>query len=67
MEKEQGYIIYYDNGDIYEGYWKNNKMDGKGIIYYKNGDREIGDYSEGKEIGKHVLITKTGKVTFLYY
>ena len=27
-------IYYYNNGDIYEGFWKNDKEEGKGITYY---------------------------------
>ena len=37
--------MYYKNGDRYEGDWKNDKKEGKGIYYYKNGDREMGDFS----------------------
>ena len=39
--------MYYNDGDRYEGDWKNNLKDGKGIYYYSNGDREMGDYSNG--------------------
>ena len=40
-------IIYYKNGDIYEGEFKNNKLDGIGIYYYKNGDRYEGEFKDG--------------------
>ena len=46
----------------YEGEWRNNKREGKGIYYYNNGDREMGDYSNDKRIGKHVTLTKNGEV-----
>ena len=29
-------IMYYNNGDRYEGDWKNDKKEGKGKYYYKN-------------------------------
>lgn len=27
----------YNNGGMYEGDWKNNKMDGKGTVYFPDG------------------------------
>ena len=36
MEKEK-FIKVYRNGDEYEGKWKNNKYEGKGIFYYNDG------------------------------
>ena len=35
-------IYYYNNGDRYEGNWKND-TESKGIMYYKNGDKKIGN------------------------
>ena len=35
-------IYYFNNGDRYEGEWKNDKREGKGKYYYNNGDREFG-------------------------
>ena len=51
-------IYYYNDGDRYEGEFKNNRREGKGIYYYVNGDREMGDYSNENQIGKHVMLTK---------
>ena len=28
----------YDNGNVYDGEWKNNKRDGKGITHYASGN-----------------------------
>ena len=58
---------FSDEGDRYEGDWKNDKMEGKGIHYYKNGDRVMGDYSNDKFIGKHVTLTKDGEVKIQNY
>ena len=55
-------IYYYNDGDRYEGEFKNNRREGKGIYYYVNGDREMGDYSNENQIGKHVMLTKYGEV-----
>ena len=51
-------IYYYNDGDRYEGEFKNNRREGKGIYYNANGDREMGDYSNENQIGKHVMLTK---------
>ena len=32
--KEGKGIIYWNNGDRYEGEWRNDRMDGKGIYYF---------------------------------
>ena len=32
------------DGNEYEGEWKDDKTDGKGVFYYKNGDKYIGEY-----------------------
>ena len=50
--KEKEYI----NGNRYEGEFKNDKKEGKGIYYYNNGDREMGDYLNGEKLGKHVTL-----------
>ena len=62
-EKEKEYII----GDKYEGDYKNDKRDGKGIYYYANGDREMGDYHNDNPIGRHAKLTKNGKISQKVY
>ena len=39
--------MYWNDGDRYEGEWKNDDTHGKGIYYYSNGSREMGDYADG--------------------
>ena len=51
-----------NDGDRYEGDYKNDNPEGKGIYYYKNGDREMGDYLNGKKIGKHVKLKMNGEI-----
>ena len=47
--------MYYKNGDRYEGEWKNDDREGKGILYYKNGDRYDGEWKNDKREGKGIL------------
>lgn len=35
---------FYENGDKYEGEWKNNLKDGEGILYFKKGDLYKGSW-----------------------
>ena len=42
----------YDNGDIYEGDYKDNMKNGKGTYTYYNGDIYEGDYKDGMMNGK---------------
>ena len=37
-------IMYWNNGDVYEGDWKNDKRKGEGITSKKNGDRYEGEW-----------------------
>ena len=54
--------MYYNNGDRYEGDFRNDKREGKGIFYFNNGDRQMGDYYNDNPIGKHVTLTQYGEV-----
>jgi len=35
--------MIYNNGDIYDGNWKNDLKEGKGIMKYNNGDEYNGE------------------------
>ena len=54
-------------GDRYEGEFRNNKKEGRGIYYYSNGNREMGDYFNDKSIGKQVMLTKNNEVKIINY
>lgn len=50
--------IYFENGDVYEGNWKNGKMHGKGIYKYSDGKIFEGNWNNGEregETGKYKL------------
>ena len=49
-----------DKIEKYDGEWKNDKYEGKGIYYYKNGDRYEGDWKNGKREGKGIYYYSYG-------
>ena len=36
--------MYWNNGDRYEGEYKNDNREGKGIMFYNNGKIENGEW-----------------------
>lgn len=53
----------YDNGNEYEGEWKNNKRDGKGTTRYASENVYIGMWKGGKRHGFGVFhISKSGDI-----
>ena len=40
------------SSDLYEGEYKDDKKNGKGIFYYNKGDRYEGEFKDGKKNGK---------------
>ena len=53
-------IKIYNNGDRYEGEFKINSREGKGIYYYNDGDIFEGEYKNGITEGKGVYYYKNG-------
>ena len=53
--------IFFENGDIYEGYINNSLPDGKGKIKYSNKDSYEGDFKNGEltGVGKYIFSDKT--------
>ena len=41
-------MMYYSNGDRYEGEWNNDMKNGEGTMCYKNGKIEQGNWEEDK-------------------
>ena len=50
----------WENGDFYEGMWKNGKPDGNGVFYFENGDNYTGRFSEGLKNGHGKYTWKDG-------
>ena len=46
----EGKLTYAD-GDMYEGEWKDGKMEGHGTYYYADGDQYVGDWRDDKRHG----------------
>ena len=40
--------MFFADGTVYEGSWKNNKMHGKGICWRKDGSTYKGEYMNDK-------------------
>ena len=53
---------YYNNGDRYEGEFKNGIKEGKGKIFYGNGDRYEGEFKNNVREGKGKIIQANGEV-----
>ena len=47
--KREGYGTFYNNeGEVFEGNWKDDKAEGFGIYYYSNGEIYEGNFKEDK-------------------
>ena len=57
-------IMYYKNGDKYEGEWRNDRREGPGTLRYANGDLYIGtwfeDTMEGRGFFRYVDVIRVG-------
>jgi hypothetical protein len=50
----------YDNGDIYEGEWKNGRKHGKGTMNYADGKKYTGVWVNDEKTGQGVFIWTSG-------
>ena len=46
-----GSLCRYPNGDRYEGSWRDNLKDGRGIYYYADGGKFEGEFFQGERSG----------------
>eukprot|EP01091_Cochliopodium_minus_P008253 TRINITY_DN1837_c0_g1_i10.p1 TRINITY_DN1837_c0_g1~~TRINITY_DN1837_c0_g1_i10.p1 ORF type:complete len:750 (-),score=261.77 TRINITY_DN1837_c0_g1_i10:2910-5159(-) len=58
---------YYNNGDQYHGYWKNDQYDGEGTFWYSNGDKYHGNFSNGVKNGEGELELATEEIYKMKY
>ena len=55
------------SGDKYEGDFKNDCPEGKGIYYWINGDKYEGDFKNGVREGKGIYYYRDGRAETGYY
>ena len=61
LNNPDGYGTYYwDSGDKYVGYWKNDVRQGKGTMTWATGEKYYGDYYNDKKHGKGRITWKDG-------
>lgn len=53
-------VVFYSNGNRYEGELKDNFRHGYGKFYFANGDEYEGEFSEGYHHGKGIMIYNNG-------
>ena len=56
-------IVYYSNGERYEGYFLNNKMHGFGAYYFAEGNSFTGNFTNGKFDGTGKYFYENGLIT----
>ena len=54
--------ITYSNGDSYEGFWANDKYEGKGLYIWKDKGSYEGDFLAGKMHGEGKRVYQSGNV-----
>ena len=59
--------IYYENGDFYEGQWRENNKHGEGKYLFKDGGSEEGYYFNGKQHGKMLYSDLNGNLENRFY
>ena len=54
--------MFFKSGNIYEGDWKNDIQNGKGILIYKNGDKFEGNFINGEINGNGIYTWQNGEI-----
>src|SRR5689334_13036979 len=58
--------MVYINGERYDGDWKNNRKDGKGIMIFLNGDKYDGEWKNDKMHGVGSYFKVGNETTEIY-
>ena len=59
--------MFFKDGSIYEGEYKKDKKDGKGIYYFNDGTKLIGQFKNNKKIGKFDFYKTDGTIESKIY
>jgi hypothetical protein len=63
LEGRHGRGVYtFSNGDVYLGFWKEDRFHGDGIYLFAKGDRYQGKFTEGRKHGRGVYQYRSGAV-----
>ena len=60
-EKSGDGRYYSKNGAVFEGVWKQDKMNGKGTYYQADGSKTEGLWQENQKTGKFTIMNKYGQ------
>jgi len=55
-------VLTFENGDKYDGYFKNDKFHGEGRFSHSDGSISTGIFEQGKKHGKFNEIDPSGKL-----
>ena len=55
-----GFSYMGEDGQTYEGEWKNDKIHGQGTFTYANGDKYVGNYKDGERHGQGTFTFANG-------
>jgi len=54
-------VYNWSDGRVYQGQWKNNKMEGRGVFEWPDGRRYEGEYIDDKKEGQGVFYWPDGR------
>ena len=52
----------FKNGDVYDGEWYDEDMQGRGMYRWASGDYYVGEFKRDKREGKGTLTLSTGEI-----
>lgn len=68
LAQRNGYSTYYfQDGSMFEGHWRNDKIDGTGIYYWTRSHYFVGHWKDGKRWGYGIEVFDNGQTKLQYY